>query len=171
MPQQHQIPPVSATFTTAHNSNARYLTHWERPGIKPVSSMMLFIFVSTEPQWELPELKPFMNMFWCFWDHSVPKWLAMSAMWTSAKPCTMKPSWVTEMWLPLSSDISCTVCPWNHSVPLHSEAALLWFQCYRPLRDTHTLGLCCSQKWVHLLVKIFSFGGPLCDHLMFPKDL
>ena len=40
-------------YTTAH-SNARSLTHWERPGINPSSSWILVRFVSAEPWWELP---------------------------------------------------------------------------------------------------------------------
>ena len=42
----------SATYTTAH-SNARSLTHWVRPGIKPASSWILVGFSSAELQWEL----------------------------------------------------------------------------------------------------------------------
>ena len=37
---------------TAH-SNARYLTHWVRPRIKPVSSWMLVMSVTAEPWWEI----------------------------------------------------------------------------------------------------------------------
>ena len=44
-PQQHGIPATSVTYTTAH-SNARSLTHWERPGIKPTSSWMLVGFTN-----------------------------------------------------------------------------------------------------------------------------
>ena len=40
------------TKTTAH-SNARSLTHWSRPGIKPTSSWILVGFVSAEPGQEL----------------------------------------------------------------------------------------------------------------------
>ena len=47
-PQQCQIQAMSATYTTAHN-NARFLTHWVRPGIKPASSRMLITFISAEP--------------------------------------------------------------------------------------------------------------------------
>ena len=43
-PQQHQIWAASVTYTTAQG-NARSLTHWMRPGIKPVSSWMLVRFV------------------------------------------------------------------------------------------------------------------------------
>ena len=40
-------------YTTAYN-NARFLTHWERPVMEPVSSWILVGFVTPEPQWELP---------------------------------------------------------------------------------------------------------------------
>ena len=40
---------------TAH-TNARSLTHWARPGIKPASSWLLVRFVTAEPQWELQGL-------------------------------------------------------------------------------------------------------------------
>ena len=39
-PQQHWIPAASVTCTTACG-NARSLTHWVKPGIKPVSSQRL----------------------------------------------------------------------------------------------------------------------------------
>ena len=42
-PQQHGIRAASATYTIAHR-NARSLTHWVRPGIKPSSSWMLVGF-------------------------------------------------------------------------------------------------------------------------------
>ena len=45
-----------ATYTTAHG-NAKSLTHWVRPGIKPSSSWILVGFVSAAPQQELP--RPF----------------------------------------------------------------------------------------------------------------
>ena len=47
-PQQCHIWASSATYTIAHG-NARSLTHWWRPGIKPASSWILVRFVSTEP--------------------------------------------------------------------------------------------------------------------------
>ena len=34
--------------------NTGSLTHWARPGIKPVSSWILVGFVTIEPRWELP---------------------------------------------------------------------------------------------------------------------
>ena len=53
--QQHQISIVSVAYTTAH-VNARCLTHWARPGIKPTSSWVLVGLVSTEPQREHSDL-------------------------------------------------------------------------------------------------------------------
>ena len=49
---------MSMIYTTAHG-NARSLTYWARPGIKPTSSWMLVRLVTAEPQWELPELEYF----------------------------------------------------------------------------------------------------------------
>ena len=54
-PCPHHIPALSATYTTAHG-NARTLTHWVRPGIKPMSSWTLVGFVTSELQWEPPHL-------------------------------------------------------------------------------------------------------------------
>ena len=51
-PQQRGVRTTSATYTTAH-SNARSLTHWARPGIKPSTSSFLVGFGSPEPQQEL----------------------------------------------------------------------------------------------------------------------
>ena len=51
-PQQCGIQSKSATYTTAH-SNARSLTHWARPGIKPAFSWLLVRFISTEQRREL----------------------------------------------------------------------------------------------------------------------
>ena len=42
--RQHRIRATSATYTTAH-SNGRSLTHWARPGIKPIASWILVRFV------------------------------------------------------------------------------------------------------------------------------
>ena len=64
--QQCQIRAPSATYTTAHG-NARFLTHWGRPGIKPASSWMLIRFLSTEPWWELPILQILLHT-WIFFQ-------------------------------------------------------------------------------------------------------
>ena len=45
------IRAVAAGLCHSHR-NEGSLTHWVRPGIKPVSSWMLVRFVSGEPQWE-----------------------------------------------------------------------------------------------------------------------
>ena len=50
--QQLGIRATFVTYTTAQG-NARYPTHWERPGIEPISSWILVAFVSTVPQQEL----------------------------------------------------------------------------------------------------------------------
>ena len=42
-PQQHGIQAASATYTTAYG-NARSLTHWARPEIKPATSRLLVRF-------------------------------------------------------------------------------------------------------------------------------
>ena len=60
-PQQCRIWAMSATHTTVH-SNARSLTHWSRPGIKPETSWCLVRFVSDVPQQELLEIY-FLNRF------------------------------------------------------------------------------------------------------------
>ena len=51
-----RIWATSAAYTTAHG-NAGSLIHWARSGIKPVSSWILAIFVSTKPQRELLQSK------------------------------------------------------------------------------------------------------------------
>ena len=47
------IQATSVTYTTAHG-NAESLSHWARPGIKPVSSWILVRFIFAEPRQELP---------------------------------------------------------------------------------------------------------------------
>ena len=47
-------PPLQSTWQL---SNARSLTHWMRPWIKPTSSWILVRFISTELQWELLKRK------------------------------------------------------------------------------------------------------------------
>ena len=58
---------------TAHG-NARYLTHWLRPGIKPAASWVLVRFVSTAPQWELLNLLfiSFLSCLLLVWENVVP---------------------------------------------------------------------------------------------------
>ena len=50
--EKHRIWAMSATYTMTHG-NSRSLTHWVRPGIKPMSSWTLLGFITTEPWWEL----------------------------------------------------------------------------------------------------------------------
>ena len=45
MAQQHEIQAKSAAYTRAH-SNAGYLTHWARPGDKPISTWTIVRFVT-----------------------------------------------------------------------------------------------------------------------------
>ena len=52
-PQQHGIQAMSTTDSTAHCDGIS-LTHWERPGIGPMSSWILVGFISDARQWELP---------------------------------------------------------------------------------------------------------------------
>ena len=51
-----------ATYTTAHG-NARFLTHWARPEIKPASSWIQVSFVTTEPWQECPYFLFFKKKF------------------------------------------------------------------------------------------------------------
>ena len=49
-------------YTTAQG-NARFLTHWARPGIEPEPSWIPVRFVIPEPRQELPIMMFFVNMF------------------------------------------------------------------------------------------------------------
>ena len=51
-PQPCGIRAAFATYTTAHG-NARFLTHWARPGIELATSWFLVGFISPAPQGEL----------------------------------------------------------------------------------------------------------------------
>ena len=53
---------MSETYTTTH-SNARSLTYWSRPAIKPETPWFLVRFVSASPQWELPK-----HNFYVHWE-------------------------------------------------------------------------------------------------------
>ena len=59
MPQQRQIWAESSVHTTAYG-NARSLTHWVRPEIKPETSWFLVRFVFAEPRLAL--------LFFLFWE-------------------------------------------------------------------------------------------------------
>ena len=49
-----ELPWLWCRPAAAAHGNTRALTHWSRPGIKPVSSSMLVRgSLTTEPQWEL----------------------------------------------------------------------------------------------------------------------
>ena len=65
-PQQCRIPAVSVTYTTTHG-NARSLTHWERPGIKPTSSWIPVRLISAGSWWAVPVVIIFIYLFtlWC----------------------------------------------------------------------------------------------------------
>ena len=52
-----RIQAMSETYTTAHG-NARSLTHWVRPGIKPITSWFLVGFVSAASLWDREEKQP-----------------------------------------------------------------------------------------------------------------
>ena len=70
-----QLTAVSATY-----SNTGSLTHWARPGIKPVCSWMLVRFVSAEPWWELQSNIIFEAVFnnFTIWDPLWAKWALSS---------------------------------------------------------------------------------------------
>ena len=59
---------IGATAASLHHShsNAGSLTHLVRPGIKPVSSWILVVFATTEPQRELCNYMIF--VFFCLVD-------------------------------------------------------------------------------------------------------
>ena len=112
----------------------------------------------------------------------LPIMITINNMWPSAKPCAVKPSWMKEMWLPLSSNTSYRVCPWNHPDSLHSAAACLWFQCHGQLMcDKFFIETCLqgfSHAWSLLLPAVgpsacwmFSLEGLLCGPLVLPGDL
>ena len=65
-----QIRAVLETYTTAHR-NAKSLTHWGRPGIKPAFSWILVGFFTSEPQWELPRLVCWFDIFLLFWQRPI----------------------------------------------------------------------------------------------------
>ena len=60
----HSHSNVSATYTAAHG-NARFLTHWVRPGIEPTSSWVLVTFITAEPWWELHSVSSLRKMGLC----------------------------------------------------------------------------------------------------------
>ena len=77
--------PCLQPTATAH-CNARSLTHWERPGIEPITSWFLVGFVSTVPQGKFHILfcgpRPCFSMFWsCIWDIIFCIWDIIFCMW------------------------------------------------------------------------------------------
>ena len=64
-PQQQGIQAVSSTYTTAHG-NARSLSRWARPGIKPPSSWMLVGFVNHWATAGTPRYH-ILNTLWVTW--------------------------------------------------------------------------------------------------------
>ena len=59
-------PSTSVTYT-ADQSNTRSLTHWASPWIKPSSSWILVMFVTTEQQRELPRMDLFYLAFFSWY--------------------------------------------------------------------------------------------------------
>ena len=74
---------MSATHTTVH-SNARSLTHWARPRIKPVTSWILVSFVSNAPQGELQDVYIFRSVLLkrnghtILWHLPIEQWFSVS---------------------------------------------------------------------------------------------
>ena len=59
------MPDLSHVCDLHHSSwNARFLTQWARPRIKPASSWILVEFVTAEPQWELSSEFQHDNLVW-----------------------------------------------------------------------------------------------------------
>ena len=54
---------IGAAAASLHHSYGYTgsLTHWVRPGIKPVSSWILVRFITTKPWWELQEIQSILN--------------------------------------------------------------------------------------------------------------
>jgi len=77
---------TSVTFTTAHG-NARSLTHWVRPGIKPMSSWTLIGFIITEPWQELRLHILSITSHQLIKNHNL--WTHMRALQAEKKSCTM----------------------------------------------------------------------------------
>ena len=79
-------------YATAH-SNARSLTHWARPGIKPAISWLLVRFVSTAAQWELLILLFWSSAKWhCFLNFSV--WDFAISIQKCNRFCVLKLYWI-----------------------------------------------------------------------------
>ena len=78
-PQQRQIWTMSVTYTIARG-NTRSLTHWVKPGIKPLSSWILVMYITTGP-WRIHSMPNFWivlsemvlnfvkSLFCIYWDY------------------------------------------------------------------------------------------------------
>ena len=78
-PQQHGIWVMSATYTTAHG-NARSLTHWARPGIKPATSWFLVGFVNHCAMMGVPQVSVSLAI-WPSRKFSWPQHLVPAHLW------------------------------------------------------------------------------------------
>ena len=74
-PQQWGIRAVSMSYTTAHG-NAGSSTHWERPGIEPVSSRILVGFVN---HWATTVTPSFLFLFFLFLGLQLPAYTTAMA--------------------------------------------------------------------------------------------
>ena len=92
-------PDLSCVCNTTARGNTRSLTHWSRPGIKPVSLWILVRFVPAEPWWKHWHMDFFFfkNLIWPMWTPS--SWFLylfgrnplllehFLALWTPSSPC------------------------------------------------------------------------------------
>lgn len=72
---------MSTTYTTAHSNNARSLTHWLRPEIKPETSWFLAGLISAMPRQEL-----LLVVFWLL-SHQTYKltWAVWILKWVNSR--------------------------------------------------------------------------------------
>ena len=91
MPQPHNARSKPRLWPTPQvHGNAGPLTHWARPGIKPVSSWILVRFISCEPGWELLWSLWFLNSF--AWFISLAKTYD-----TMLNKCDSRCSWLLNL--------------------------------------------------------------------------
>ena len=116
----------SATYTTAHG-NARSLTHWVRPGIKPTSSCILVGFITVEPLWELPTQFSYLLR----WEHC-----------RSTLPANFED---TVQWLTTITTDAQTYSPHNiitidaQTYSSHKKVCVLWPTWLHPWQKHHRL--------------------------------
>ena len=72
-PQHLGIRAMSATYTIAHD-NARSLTHWVRPGIKPATSWFLVEFVNHWARTGTPPMLYFRVRNWSLYGCNARSW-------------------------------------------------------------------------------------------------